>query len=182
MALGATIYRLRLDVADIDRGIYGERVLTLARHPSETEERMMIRVLAYAMHDQEGLEFGRGLSTDDEPDLWQRDATGRILTWIDVGLPEERRLRRACGRADRVVALAFGGPRVDVWWRRLGRELSQLSSLTVNVVENPAAHALAAMAARSMRLSVTIQEGVLLFSDGERIAEVVPRVLPTEAR
>ena len=95
MALKATIYKAAVQVADIDRGYYADHELTLARHPSETEPRLMLRLLAFALNAAEGLEFGRGISTDDEPDLWQRDATGRILHWIDLGLPDERRLRRA---------------------------------------------------------------------------------------
>jgi uncharacterized protein YaeQ len=99
MALKSTIFKAELSVADMDRNYYGDHALTIARHPSETDERMMVRVLAFALHAHERLEFGRGLSTDDEPDLWQRDLTGAIERWIDVGLPDEQDLRKACGRA-----------------------------------------------------------------------------------
>ncbi|MEZ5660770.1 MAG: YaeQ family protein [Burkholderiaceae bacterium] len=177
MALGATVHRLRLDVADIDRAVYDQHVLTVARHPSETEERMMIRVLAFAMYADPSLQFGRGLSTDDEPDLWLHSDDGQLRSWIDVGLPEERRLRRASGRAQRVVVIAFGGNRVDVWWQRNRAAMTQLASLTVWSVPPEESAQLTALASRSMRLSVTLQEGSLLFSDGERTAELSPRRL-----
>src|SRR5512147_3279852 len=106
MALKSTIFKAELQISDMDRNYYGSHSLTIARHPSETDERMMVRLLAFALHANEGLAFGRGLSTDDEPDLWQRDLTGAIRLWIDVGLPDEKLLRRACGRADEVVVYA----------------------------------------------------------------------------
>ena len=102
MALKATIFKASLQVSDMDRKYYAEHALTLARHPSETDERMMLRVLAFALNAHEHLAFGKGLSDTDEPDLWQKDLTGRILHWIDVGQPDEKRLIRASGRADRL--------------------------------------------------------------------------------
>src|SRR3954469_10403061 len=109
MALKATIYKAELQLSDIDRGLYGDYALTIARHPSETDERMMIRLLAFALHADEALLFGKGLSADDEPDLWQKDLTGSIAAWIDVGQPDDRRIRRACGRAAQVYVYAYGG-------------------------------------------------------------------------
>ena len=109
MAISATIYRANLNVADMDRHYYADHALTLARHPSETDERMMVRLLAFAFHAHERLEFGRGIGTADEPDLWQRDLTGRVELWIEVGQPDDRRVRKACGLADRVVIYSYGG-------------------------------------------------------------------------
>src|SRR6185436_7958792 len=116
MALKATIFKVELSVADIDRGYYADHALTIARHPSETDERMMVRILAFALRAQERLEFGRGLSSEDEPDLVERDLTGAIERWIDVGLPDEREVRKACGRARHVDVIAYGGRAVDLWW------------------------------------------------------------------
>src|SRR5512137_3173344 len=107
MAQGATVYRTDLTVSDLDRGVYAQHAVTLARHPSETEERLMVRLLAFALHADDALEFGRGLSTEDEADLWQRDPAGVLVRWIDVGLPDERTIRKACGRAREVVVLAY---------------------------------------------------------------------------
>ena len=112
MASNATIYKALLQIADMDRQHFQDHVLTLARHPSETEERMMVRVLAFALHADEALSFGRGVSTEDEPALWQRDLTGTIDLWIEIGQPDEKTLRQACGRSKQVIAYVYGsGPR-----------------------------------------------------------------------
>ena len=123
MALKATIFKASLQVSDIDRNYYGEHQLTLARHPSETDERMMMRVLAFALNAHEHLEFGKGLSDVDEPHLCQKDLTGQIVHWIDVGLPEEKRLVRASGKAGRVTVYAYGRG-VDVWWKANAERLA----------------------------------------------------------
>lgn len=175
MALGATIYRLQLGVADIDAGHYAEHSLTLARHPSETEERLMMRVLAFTLFAAETPQFGRGLSTDDEPDLWVHTLSGEISRWIDVGLPEERRLRRACGRASQVVALVYGGSRADVWWERMRAPCSRLAGLRVLRIPADESMALAGLASRSMQLSATLQDGTALFSDGARSVSLTPQ-------
>jgi len=175
MALKSTIFRATLNVSDLDRGHFGEHVLTLARHPSETDERMMVRVLAFALNADERLEFGRGISTDDEPALWRKDDTGRILDWIEVGLPDERLLRRAAGRADQVTVLAYGGRTVDIWWQKDAATLSKLANLKVLALAQEESKALAALAARSMELSCTIQDGQLWFSAGETTLSITLR-------
>ena len=175
MALKSTIFRATLNVSDLDRGHFGEHVLTLARHPSETDERMMVRVLAFALNADERLEFGRGISSDDEPALWRKDDTGRILDWIEVGLPDERGLRRAAGRADQVLVLAYGGRTVDIWWQKDAATLSKLANLKVLALAQEESKALAALAARSMDLSCTIQDGQLWFSAGETTLTLNPR-------
>src|SRR5678816_1520267 len=108
MALKATIFKAELSIADVDRGYYADHALTIARHPSETDGRMMVRLLAFALNAHERLEFGKGLSDTDEPDLWQKSLTGAIEHWIEVGQPDDKRLLRACGRADRVTVYAYG--------------------------------------------------------------------------
>ncbi|MBK9466932.1 MAG: YaeQ family protein [Pseudomonadales bacterium] len=177
MALKSTIHRLELDVADIDHGNYGSFSLTLARHPSETEERLMMRVLAFALHADPALEFGRGISSEDEPDLWLKDPTGAISLWIDVGLPEERRLRRAAGRAERIVVIAYGGRGVDVWWDKIRETLARLPALTVLAIPCEAGRALAALADRAMRLQCTVQEQQVYVNDAARSVLIEPVVL-----
>ncbi len=177
MALKSTICKAVLSVADIDRGYYRDHELTIARHPSETDERMMIRLLAFALHADDALEFGRGLSTEDEPDVWRRDLTGVILQWIEVGLPDERELRKACGRARAVHVLAYGGRAVDLWWQGVRDALLRQERLAVAEVPIDASRALALLAARSMRLQVTIQEGHVFVSDGATSVPVELRVL-----
>jgi len=176
MALKSTICKVELSVADIDRGYYHDHALTIARHPSETDERMMVRVLAFALHADENLAFGRGLSTEDEADLSRRDLTGAIETWIDVGLPDERDVRKACGRARAVSVLAYGGRAVDLWWEGVREKLDRQERLDVREVPIEASKALAAMAGRSMRLQVTIQEGHILVADGATSVPIELRV------
>jgi uncharacterized protein YaeQ len=177
MALKSTIFKAELSVADIDRGYYRDFVLTIARHPSETDERMMVRLLAFALHADERLAFGRGLSTEDEADLWQRDLTGSIEKWIDVGLPDEREVRKACGRARAVDVLAYGGRAVELWWQGAREKLERQERLAVSEVPGEASKALAPLAGRSMRLQVTIQEGHIFVADGATSVSVELRVL-----
>jgi uncharacterized protein YaeQ len=165
MALKSTIFKAELSIADIDRGYYRDHALTLARHPSETDERLMMRLFAFALHADEALAFGRGLSTDDEPDLWQRDLTGTIERWIDVGLPDERDVRKGCGRAREVHVLAYGGRAVELWWQRSGAALARQPRLAVVEVPQEASRALAGLATRNMRLQVTIHEGEVHVAD-----------------
>lgn len=166
MALKSTIFKAELSVADIDRGYYRDHTLTLARHPSETDERMMVRLLAFALHADEALEFGRGLSAEEEPDLVRRDLTGAIEHWIEVGLPDEREVRKACGRSKAVNVLAYGGRAVELWWEGARKTLERQERLAVDEVPAEASRALAAMAGRSMRLQVTIQDGHVVVTDG----------------
>ena len=177
MAQKSTIFRADVSVADIDRSYYRDHVLRVARHPSETDERMMVRILAFALHADDALEFGRGLSTEDEPDLWRRDLTGAIESWIDVGLPDERDVRKACGRAREVDVFAYGGRAVGLWWDAVRGKLDSQQRLTVREVTPEATQALAAMASRNMRLQVTIQEGHLSITDHETAFGTELRVL-----
>jgi uncharacterized protein YaeQ len=165
VALKSTILKAELSVADIGRGQYGDYGLTIARHPSETDERVMLRILAFALHADDALAFGKGLSTEDEPDLWRRDLTGAIQLWIDVGLPDEREVRKACGRAGAVHVYAYGGRAVAPWWDKVRDKLERQERLAVSEVPAEASGALAKLAGRSMRLHCTIQEGQILFGD-----------------
>ena len=171
MAISSTIHRVNLNVADMDRHYYADHALTVARHASETNERMMVRVLAFALHAHEHLELGRGIGTADEPDLTQRDLTGRIELWIDVGLPDERRVRKACGQADRVVIYAYGGRTVAHWWEKAAPELLRCRNLDVIALSPATTAALEALAERSMELQLMVQEGDAWLAGGEtRIA------------
>jgi len=170
MALKATVFKANLQIADMDRHYYHDHSLTIARHPSETDERMMMRVLAFALHAHEALVFGKGLSTDDEPALWQKDLTGAIELWIDVGLPDEKDIRKACGRATRVIIYSYGGRSADLWWEQNRGKLERLKNLTVINLPAAATQALATLAQRTMQLQCTVQDGeVWLADDNERI-------------
>ena len=125
MAIKSVIYKVQLQVADMDRHYYATHPLTLAQHPSETDERLMVRLLAFALHADERLEFGRGLSTDEDPDLWQRDYSGQVERWIELGQPDESRIRKACGRSREVVVLNYGGRAADLWWEKNASALAR---------------------------------------------------------
>jgi uncharacterized protein YaeQ len=119
MAAKATVFKAELSVSDMDRHYYATHQLTLAMHPSETEERLMVRVLAFALNASERLAMGRGISsTEEEPELWARDLTGAIDLWIEVGQPDEQRLRKACGRAKEVRVYCYSGRSAGVWWQK----------------------------------------------------------------
>lgn len=171
MALKSTIFKAALQIADIDRGRYADHTLTIARHPSETDERMMVRVLAFALHADADLAFGRGLSTDDEPDLWQRDLTGAIRLWIDVGQPDERLVRRACSRAQQVIVYTYGRG-TDLWWERTRNALARMRNLTVASLPSATTRELVRLAQRTMQLQCTIQDGHVWLGDNEGAVEV----------
>lgn len=177
MALGATVFKADLQVADMDRNHYQTHSLVLARHPSETDERLMVRVLAFALNASETLAFGRGLSAEDEADLYDRDLTGRVGSWIDVGLPAERDIRKACGRADEVKVYAYGGRSVAVWWKQNQAALARCRNLSVVELPLEATRALAQLAQRSMRLQCTVQDGTIWLGDESTSVEIQPVVL-----
>ena len=181
MALKATVCKATLQIADIDRGIYADHALTLARHPSENDERMMIRLLAFALNvpadsRDGGLEVAKGMWEPEEPELWERDLTGRIRHWIEVGQPEERRLVKASGRADRVSVYAFshGAP---VWWAGLGQRVRRADNIEAWLIPSERSRELAGLAARSMQLQVNRQDGEVQVSDGEHSVQIVPERL-----
>ena len=156
MAQKATVYRAQLSISDLDRNYYADHSLTLARHPSESEGRLMARLFAYALFAAPDLSFGRGISTDDEPDLWRRDPTGNILHWIEVGLPDERRLRRATGRSERVSLVAYGARAFVLWHARQRDELERLGLLDIRLLEDAQFETLEGFARRTMSLTCTI--------------------------
>ena len=167
MALKSTIFKAELQIADMDRNYYHEHTLTLARHPSETDERLMVLLLAFALNAGESLSFGRGLSAEDEPDLCQKDLTGAIELWIDVGLPDEREIRKACGRARQVKVYSYGGRAAALWLEQSRDKLERASNLEVIDVPAEASQAMAALAQRNMRLQCTVQDGLVWLDNGQ---------------
>ncbi len=177
MALKATIFKADLTISDIDRNHYQNYTLTLARHPSENDTRMMVRLLAFMRYADEALVFGKGLSSDEEPDLWLKDLTGAIDLWIAVGQPDERWLRKASGRAGRVVVFTYGGRVAEMWWEQNRSSLEKLPKLTVFRLSPESTQALATQAHRMMTLQCTIQDGELMISGLGQLVHVEPVVL-----
>lgn len=182
MALNSTIYKVELQVSDMDRHYYATHALTLARHPSETEERLMVRLLAFALYADERLEFGKGLSDEDEPALWRKAYTDEIELWIDVGQPDEARIRKACGRSRQVVVLSYGGHAAELWWNKVGPTLARHRNLTVLDVPAATVAELAALLQRGMRLQCLLQDGQLqLMNDADAVAvDPVRRMAPAD--
>ena len=172
MAIKATIFKADLQIADMERNYYHDHALTLARHPSETDERMMVRLLAFALHAHEYLEFGQGMTADDEADLWRKDFTGAIELWVDVGLPDEKLVRKACGRASQVVVYAYGGRVAEMWFAQNSSQFERLKNLAVVNLPQESTRALAALAQRTMRLQCTVQDGLVWLSDGNASVQV----------
>ena len=182
MALKSTIFKADVQLADIDHGCYTDLPLTLARHPSETDERMMVRLAALALNAHEvqdlcsgdaKIGFGAGLSSPDEPDVQLVDFTGRTRLWIEVGQSDDKPLAKACSKADAVIVYAFG-PAAEVWWRGIENKLTRLDKLQVWRIPAADAQALAQLAERSMALQATLQEGVLTLSSARASVALEP--------
>ena len=172
MASNATIFKATLQIADMDRQYYQDHTLTLARHPSETDERMMVRLLAFALHAHEALSFGRGVSAEEEPAIWLKDLTGAIDLWIEVGQPDDKTIRRACGRAKQVCIYTYGGRGADQWWEKNLAALKRLNNLIVMNLPLDGSRALTTLAHPSMQLQCTIQEGQIWMADGANTAHI----------
>lgn len=177
MALKATIYKAELQVNDTDRNYYQSHALTLAQHPSETEERLMVRLCVYALHADQALEFGKGLSEDEEPALWKKSLTGEIDTWIEVGQPDEKRIRKACGRAQKVFIYCYQHRSAVIWWQQLQKQLERFDNLAVYSLPHESVEAVGRLIQRSMQLNCTIQDGGLWISAGERSVQLEPEAL-----
>jgi uncharacterized protein YaeQ len=183
LAIKSTIFKAEVQVADIDHGYYADHALTLARHPSETDERMMVRLVALALNahrlqDDCGgdgtLAFGSGLSDPEDPDVVLRDFTGRTRLWVEVGQPEDKPVSKACSRADRVIVYPFSNA-AEIWWRGVEGKLARLRNLEVFRIPAAASQRLAGMAQRSMRLQATIQEGTLMLGNEAGTVDIEPQ-------
>jgi uncharacterized protein YaeQ len=180
MALKATIFKADVQVSDLDRAHFATHALTLARHPSETDERMMVRLLAFALNADERLQFGRGLSAEDEADLLLTDLTGAIDLWIEVGLPDEREVRKAAGRARAVKVYTYGRG-AAIWWAQNEAALARLRNTEVIDMPEEATSALAKWVDRNMRVECTVQDGQVWVSSGTETLHFEPRRLKEAA-
>lgn len=181
MVRKATVYRASVQVSDMDRSFYEALNLTLAQHPSETDERMMVRLLAYVLNAGEELQFTRGMYADDEPDLWNRNLSDEIETWIDVGLPVENRIRKACARSREVVLYTYGGRTAQLWWEKNQGNLSRFKNLTIIDLPPEATRLLAAFADRNMQLQCTVDDGHIWISNDTTQVEIKPGYLMRSA-
>jgi len=179
MALKSTIYKAELNVADMDRNYYAAHSLTLARHPSETDERLMVRLVAFMLFASDTLNFGKGLSDEEAPDLWQKDLTDAIQLWIEVGLPSERDIKKACGKSNQVAVVLYGGRVADMWWTQNSKALLKLNNLCViNLADT---ESFTDICSRNMQLSCNIQDGQFFISSENGNIEVAPVFLKSLA-
>jgi uncharacterized protein YaeQ len=172
LAAKSTVFKADLQVSDMDRNYYQAHSLTIAQHPSETDERMMVRLLAFALHADDALAFGKGLSSDDEPDLWRKDLTGEVDLWIELGQPDEQRIRRASGRSRQVVIYTYSGRGAEVWWKKTAGALGRVKNVTVIDVAESSVKALAALTKRTMELQLFVQDGQMQMMGEDAIVPI----------
>jgi uncharacterized protein YaeQ len=181
MAQPPTIYRATIRLADIDRNHYEQLQFTVAQHPSETAERLTVRLLAYALCHEDGLAFTRGIGAGDEPDLWRKGADGRVSLWVEVGLPDPERLLRAARHAEKVILFACGNNR----WRWEKAHLPRLSAadnLTVYSFEQDFLQQIVGRLQRGIDWSLTVTEGMLYLTVADITLEAPLILLAGEAR
>lgn len=170
MAIKSTIFKIQLNIADMDRHYYADHNLTIARHPSETDLRMMVRVVAFALNADEQLSFTKGISTDDEPDLWNKSLSDEIVTWIDLGQPDEKRLRQACGKSQQVKIYTYQERPASVWRTEIESNITRFKNLDITDLSGNDLDALANLAERNLQLSAMISDGELtLTSDAGNV-------------
>ena len=177
MALGATICKAELNVIDMDRHYYQQHSLILAQHPSETDERLMVRLLVFALHASESLSFTKGLSTDDEPDLWQKSLTDDIELWIELGLPSEKRLKKACGRAQQVIVYTYGSGSAEQWWKQMQSPLTRFKNISVYHINTEITDALAKHVQRAMDVQISLQDREITWdSDNQNLSFTIEQL------
>ena len=174
MAQKATIYKVELSIADMDRHYYETHNLTVAKHPSETDERLMVRLLAFALNAHEKLEFTRGLSSDDEPDIWQKSLSGELELWVTLGLPGEKIIRQSCGKANEVIIYCYGGRTAETWWEKVKNSTTRFDNLQIINFSEKDTNELGKQVSRSMTLQVNIQDGDVMVSVDGSIVYVTP--------
>ena len=174
MAQKATIYKVELSVSDMDRDYYETHNLTVAKHPSETDERLMVRILAFALNAHERLEFTRGISTDDEPDIWRKSLSGELEVWVALGLPGEKIIRQSCGKANQVIVYSYGGSTAEMWWEKVKHSTTRFDNLQIINFSKTDTGDLGNQARRLMKLQVNIQDGDVMVSVDDSMVYVTP--------
>ncbi len=181
MAQNATIYKIELSVSDMDRHYYETHKLTVARHPSETDERLMVRIVAFALNAHENLEMGKGISTDDEPDIWKKSLSGELNVWVALGLPKEKVMRQSCSKADKVIVYPYGGKVAEIWWDKIRASTMRFDNLQVISFSEKDTVELAKLANRTMKVQINIQDGEVMVGVADRIVYITPMNWKTAA-
>jgi uncharacterized protein YaeQ len=172
MAIKATVFKVDLQITDLNRHYYQPHSLTIARHPSETTERMMVRVIAFALQASNTLYFSRGISTDDEPDIWQKNLTDDIELWIELGQPDEKRIRKACAKSKKVIVYTFNPRSAEIWWQQIKNKLNRFENLTVTHLSITEPDVLENMVERTVQLQCTIEGSQIWLSDDSLTTQI----------
>jgi uncharacterized protein YaeQ len=175
MALKPKIFKVNIQIADMDRHYYNDHLLTIAQHPSETDERMMVRILAFALNANDSLSFAEGISDPSQADLWDKDYNEQIKLWISVGLPDGKLIRKAVSRADQVIIYSYGGRTAEIWWSKL--KLGSYQNLRVINLADKDTKDLATMLSRGMKMNFTIQEGEIMVANESTSLNLAPQIL-----
>ena len=166
MATKATIYKVLLNIANMDSHYYAEHNLTMAKHPSETDLRLMVRLIAFILNADEELVFCKGISQEDEPDLWKKSLGGDIELWIDLGQPDEKRIKKACGRSEKVIIYTYQEGMATSWWKQIETSLTRFSNL--QVVHLDIDGDIEVLVKRAMSLQANILDSELTLIDEEQ--------------
>lgn len=177
MAQKATVFKVQLQIADMDRHYYHDHGLTIAQHPSETDERMMVRLLAFAMNASESLAFSKGLCVDDEPELWDKSLSDEINLWVEFGQADEKWLRKASGRAKEVLLVTYGGRSVPIWWQQNQQALARYNNLRVINIPEESVKQMAGLVSRTMNIQCSISDGQIWLSNDEQSVLIEPEEL-----
>lgn len=177
MALKATVCKCELTISDMDRHYYQTHSLTIARHPSENDLRMMVRILAFALNAHDNLQFTKGLSTQEEPDIWKKSLSDEIELWIDLGQIDEKRLRQACGKAKQVTLFTYNDKQAGPWWQLMENHFNRQNNLSVYHIQTQDSEALEKMASKSMDLQISIQDGDVFISHHEHNIQLKPQLI-----
>lgn len=177
MATGTTIFKVQLQIADMDRHYYQDHALTLAKHPSETDERMMVRLLAFALNASEQLAFSRSLSNEGEPELASMTDTGDIDLWILFGQNDEKWLRKASQRSRQAKVYAYGRRSIPIWWQQNEAALQRYTNLQVWEIPEESITEMAQLVSRNMKLQCSINEGQIWLSDSTASVVIEPVLL-----
>ena len=177
MALKSTILKAQVSLSDMDRHYYQELSLTIAQHPSENAQRLMVRLLAYLLNADSDLEFTKGLCADDEPEIWRKSLSGEILLWVELGLPDEKRLKKAANQAQQVLLYTYGDSKQQQWWQKNQRKLASFSNVSVFSLDIDETQALSQMLARNMQFTVTVQDTEVWFASESHSVVIQPKKL-----
>jgi len=174
MAANATIHKAFVNIANMDEHYYEEHNLTLAQHPSENNLRLMIRVIAFVLNANDTLMFCKGISQDDEPDLWQKSLGGDIEMWIDLGQPDEKRIKKACGRSQKVIIYTFKESVASAWFNQIGNSLNRFNNL--QVIHLNISGDIELLTNRSMNLQCNILDNELTLIDNDNSIVVTQEI------